>query len=482
MTPTSSQLDAAVGQFGPRERVVKPPTKSGEFLVCELCDAGKLADGIAVSTVNKTGSAANAWGEKPHSEAQAWCDLVEADRPLGVSKLFKYSCVVCVRTAQVFSRALDRPVVTASHGDEQNLSALHAFDRGEYFPIAKPSQSVLAAVRESGSHEGMRALVALAKGEAKDEHAALLYTRHGGADALPLGCCASVLADGVDPRQRRELLLTLHFSVLVSEYAAAVRRRREPEASATLRQVAVAQRQKLVLALSGPLVGLAATAAAAAAEQLLSPLIADGEWSAFSGQPAATPPAAKTIAPATEPRTVSLSTPPQRGEAVDFVVESVQETRHNGPVRLFANGRKFVCFGRYARGVRSGQRIRAAVERHEPSGRFGPQTVLDPATLRVGEAHKRPAGGAAVAVARPDMPVILSASPRTTTGAAPPAKSALRAESVVEVEVEARPQPDRPPATTPPQPSSSPSPPTASPGAASHAAGASGERLRQGHG
>ena len=36
---------------------------------------------------------------------------------------------------------------------------------GEYFPIAKPSQSVLAAVRESGSHEGMRALVALAKGE-----------------------------------------------------------------------------------------------------------------------------------------------------------------------------------------------------------------------------------------------------------------------------------------------------------------------------
>ncbi|EOD10268.1 hypothetical protein EMIHUDRAFT_452731 [Emiliania huxleyi CCMP1516] len=350
MTPTSSQLDAAVGQFGPRERVVKPPTKSGEFLVCELCDAGKLADGIAVSTVNKTGSAANAWGEKPHSEAQAWCDLVEADRPLGVSKLFKYSCVVCVRTAQVFSR--------------------------EYFPIAKPSQSVLAAVRESGSHEGMRALVALAKGE--------------------------VLADGVDPRQRRELLLTLHFSVLVSEYAAAV--------------------------------GLAATAAAAAAEQLLSPLIADGEWSAFSGQPAATPPAAKTIAPATEPRTVSLSTPPQRGEAVDFVVESVQETRHNGPVRLFANGRKFVCFGRYARGVRSGQRIRAAVERHEPSGRFGPQTVLDPATLRVGEAHKRPAGGASVAVARPDMPVILSASPRTTTGAAPPAKSALRAESVVEVE------------------------------------------------
>jgi len=262
--------------------------------------------------------------------------------------------------------------------------------------------------------------------------------------------------------------------VLVSEYAAAVRRRREPEASATLRQVAVAQRQKLVLALSGPLVGLAATAAAAAAEQLLSPLIADGEWSAFSGQPAATPPAAKTIAPATEPRTVSLSTPPQRGEAVDFVVESVQETCHNGPVRLFANGRKFVCFGRYARGVRSGQRIRAAVERHEPSGRFGPQTVLDPATLRVGEAHKRPAGGAAVAVARPDMPVILSASPRTTTGAAPPAKSALRAESVVEVEVEARPQPDRPPATTPPQPSSSPSPPTASPGAASHAAGASG--------
>ena len=127
MTPTSSQLDAAVGQFGPRERVVKPPTKSGELLVCELCDAGKLADGIAVSTVNKTGSAANAWGEKPHSEAQAWCDLVEADRPLGVSKLFKYSCVVCVRTAQVFSRALDRPVVTASHGDEQNLSALHAF-------------------------------------------------------------------------------------------------------------------------------------------------------------------------------------------------------------------------------------------------------------------------------------------------------------------------------------------------------------------
>ena len=40
-----------------------------------------------------------------------------------------------------------------------------AAEPGEYFPIAKPSQSVLAAVRESGSHEGMRALVALAKGE-----------------------------------------------------------------------------------------------------------------------------------------------------------------------------------------------------------------------------------------------------------------------------------------------------------------------------
>mmetsp|Transcript_21414 Transcript_21414/g.72368 ORF Transcript_21414/g.72368 Transcript_21414/m.72368 type:complete len:83 (+) Transcript_21414:282-530(+) len=63
--------------------VVKPPTKNGEFLVCELCDAGKLADGIAVSTVNKTGSAANALGEKPHLEAQAWCDLDRASLRLG---------------------------------------------------------------------------------------------------------------------------------------------------------------------------------------------------------------------------------------------------------------------------------------------------------------------------------------------------------------------------------------------------------------
>mmetsp|Transcript_1718 Transcript_1718/g.5070 ORF Transcript_1718/g.5070 Transcript_1718/m.5070 type:complete len:325 (+) Transcript_1718:294-1268(+) len=254
-------LGAPPRQFA-RGRPTKP--RMGDYVVCALrCD---FAAGGDVSWMNKQGATQQAWGEKPHSEPQAWLrQLEDGDEVLGVAKMWKCSCCVCVRTAQAWSRALCRPVVTASRGDRAAPSYVHAFDAtGLHAAVLNPSPSVVAAVRS------MRAS-AIRDVLSNDAAAAALYARRGGADRLPLGCARDLPA-----APRSELLYLLHFGVLVAEYAAAAQRGGVRSVDA----VVVAHRSLLASK-----VGLAA------ATQLTTPLVDAGEWDAFArGGVAALPP------------------------------------------------------------------------------------------------------------------------------------------------------------------------------------------------